>query len=336
MNVRFKLNPVGNRPVLDISPLSTRMVSAYQDRTGCTHVFTDRIDHDRKTAFDLVIDSFDAVIGRYSSADLKAFSDHGVVVDKGRWTGLAGTSDSDCIGSASPGVAVAGGRVLLYYAGRGPCDPAGPFHRATGLPQLPGRIMLATANADQNGAPAGPFSKQGPVTDGEAAWRAVRHDDPCAVVDGERIYLFYKALSWQGESRKRVIGLALGRVDDPAGPYEMMPDPVLVTDPDGETPRVFKLGDTWHMFFLRTKSQAQRSGRVYEHYATEDPTRWTLIDDKVYESFSLIPGEGAPDMCPIWTPFIEGSPRLAFAVRMDETDGRLKQWLWRIETSGAG
>ena len=333
-SVRFKLKAIGDHPVLDIAPLSTRMVSAYQDRTGRTHVFTDRIDHDRETAFDLIIDSFDASIAYYSSADLKTFVDHGIAVDKGRWTGRVATSDPDCIGCASPGVAVADGRVLLFHAGRGPCDPAGPFHRATGLPKLPGRIMLAMADTDDRGAPAGPFVKQGPVTDFSDPWRSVRHDDPCAVVDGDRIYLFYKAISWQGDRKSRVIGLAIGRVDDPAGPYEMHPDPVLVTGPDGETPRVFKLGDAWHMFFLRTKSRAQKTGRVYEHYATDDPTRWTLVDDKVYESFSPVPGRSAPDMCPIWTPFGAGPPQLAFGVRMDDTDERLKQWLFRIEATG--
>ena len=327
----FRFQGIGNRPVFDIAPFSSRMVSAYQDRRGRTHLFTDRIDHDRRTAFDLVIDSFDADIAYYTSDDLKTFVDHGLVAVKGVWRGKAEASDLDCIGCASPAVAVAGRHVLLFYAGRGPCDPAGPFIRSTGLPQLPGRIMLASADNDESGAPCGRFVKQGPVTDYAASWRAVRHDDPCAVVDGDRIYLFYKAISWHRSDRKRVIGLAIGRVDDPFGPYAMHPTPVLVTDPDGETPRVFKVGKTWHMFFLRTKSQAQTRGRVYEHYTTDDPTRWTLIDDKVYESASAVPGQGAPDMCPIWKPFCEGPPEMAFSVRLDESDGRLKQWLWKIE-----
>ena len=92
------------------------------------------------------------------------------------------------------------------------------------------------------------------------------------------------------------------------------------------------------MFFLRTKSTAQRAGRVYEHYVTNDPTQWMLVDDKVYESASPVPGAGAPDMCPIWTPFVDGppgAPELAFGVRMDESDGRLKQWLFSIETTKA-
>ncbi len=332
-SMRFRMALIGDAPVFDISPISSRMVSAYQDRTGCTHLFTDWIDHDRQTAFDMVIDSFDTKIAYYSSPDLKQFDDHGIVVDRDSEPGAR-----DNIGAASPAVAVAGDKVLLYYAGRGPCDPAGPFHRATGLPQLPGQIGLAIAPADENGAPCGPFVKHGPITDYGAPWRTMRHDDPCAVIVEDQIYLFYKGISRRGDRNARVIGLARGRVDDPAGPYELLPDPVLVTEPDGETPRVFKVGDAWHMFFLRTKSTAQRAGRVYEHYVTNDPTQWMLVDDKVYESASPVPGAGAPDMCPIWTPFVDGppgAPELAFGVRMDESDGRLKQWLFSIETTKA-
>lgn len=173
-NMRFRLRLLGDRPIFDIAPLSSRMISAYQDRTGRTHLFTDRLDHDRTTAFDLVIDSFDAEIAYYSSNDLTSFTGHGPVASKGRWTGRIEDSDLDCIGCASPGVVVAGGHVLLFHAGRGPCDPAGPFIRATGLPQLPGRIMLAAAVADDDGAAAGPFEKRGPITDYDAPWATRR------------------------------------------------------------------------------------------------------------------------------------------------------------------
>jgi len=97
-NVQFRLRLLGDRPIFDIAPLSSRMVSAYQDRTGRTHLFTDRLDHDRTTAFDLVIDSFDAEIAYYSSHDLTSFTGHGPVVSKGRWTGRTEDSDLDCIG----------------------------------------------------------------------------------------------------------------------------------------------------------------------------------------------------------------------------------------------
>jgi len=40
-------------------------------------------------------------------------------------------------------------------------------------------------------------------------------------------------------------------------------------------------------------------------------------------------------MCPIWSPFAPGPPKLAFAARLDDGTygdaGRLKQWLFEIQ-----
>lgn len=155
MTFRFTL--ARNRPVLSLAPLCTRMVAAYRDRAGTVHVFTDAYDPKRKTPFDDPLDSWEAETRYLSTRDFDQWEDHGFALTKGTWTGDPATSDADCIAAPSPGVAVAGDKVLLFYAGKGPANPAGPFVKSMNRPDLPGRIMLAVAPADVNGAPAGAF-----------------------------------------------------------------------------------------------------------------------------------------------------------------------------------
>jgi len=335
MDSKFTFRPVGDAPVFSIAPCSTRMVTAYEDRVGRYHIFTDVCDHERDTPFENKLDSWDAEIGYYSSPDLKSFTDHGVVVEKGRWSGDPATSDLDCVGVASPGVTVAGDKVLLFHAGRGPVDPAGPFQPTLDRADLPGQVFLSVADADENGAPAGPFVKQGPITDFGAPWRSIRHDDPCPVATEDEVLVFYKGIGSGKAYGNRVAALARAPIDRPAGPYTLHPDPVLSAPSGGEIPRVFRVGETWHMFYVRYAADSQLRGRVFGHYTATDPTEWTLVDDRLYESESPKPGQGAADMCPIWSPFAPGPPKLAFAARLDDGTygdaGRLKQWLFEIQ-----
>lgn len=150
--------------------------------------------------------------------------------------------------------------------------------------------------------------KQGPITNFDAPWRSVRHDHPCALVTEDGISLFYRGISRAEDFNPRVVGLARSGNGTPDGPYEFLRDPVLSVPGGGETPRVFRVGETWHIFYLQYTSPAQKKGRVYAHYQANDPTRWTLVSASVYESGSVPPGVGAADMCPIWTPFEEGPP----------------------------
>ena len=71
MPARFSTRPMGDWPVFRIAPHGTHMASAYRDRTGRCHSFTDFIDHERQTAFDLVIDSFDAVLPARSVPEVR-------------------------------------------------------------------------------------------------------------------------------------------------------------------------------------------------------------------------------------------------------------------------
>ena len=190
----YRFVPARDRPVLSLAPLCTRMVAAYRDRAGTVHLFTDAYDPRRETAFDNPLDSWEAEPRYLTTTDFESWQDHGFVLTRGRWRGDVARSDGDCVGVASPGVAVAGGKVLLFYAGKGPANPAGPFARTTNREDLPGLIHLAVAPADENGAPAGPFEKRGPVTDYDAEWRSIRHDDPNAVVTDEEVLLFFKGI----------------------------------------------------------------------------------------------------------------------------------------------
>ena len=185
MGRTFTFVPAYDRPVWSTAPLTTRMVSPYRDRAGRVHIFADSFDPSEQGRFQDRLSSWAAVQRYYSTADFERFDDHGVVVGRGRWTGDPATSDADCVGAGSPGVTVAGDRVLLFYAGRGPADPAGPFEHSMNRADLPGQIMLAIAPADADGAPEGPFVKRGAVTDYGARWRSVRHDDPRPVVTGD-------------------------------------------------------------------------------------------------------------------------------------------------------
>ena len=330
----FTFHLLHDHPVFSIAPCSTRMTATYRDRTGRYHLLTDYVDPDRETPFENRLDSWDAEIRYYSSPDLKTFSDHGVVVGKGRWTGDAESSDLDCVGAASPGVTVADGQVLLFYAGRGPVDPAGPFAVTANREDIPGRIMLAIAPADADGAPCGPFVKRGPITDYDAAWRNIRHDDPCPVVTEDEVVVFYKGIGHGEPYDNRVVSIARAPRDRPDGPYMLHPETVLKAPGGGEVPRVFRVGDTWHMFHMRYHSRGAVRGRVYGHYTAADPTNWTLVNDHVYESHSRKPGQGAGDMCPVWLPFESGPPQLALGCRLDDgtfgDEGCLKQWLYEI------
>lgn len=173
------------------------------------------------------------------------------------------------------------------------------------------------------------------VTDCDAPWRSVRHDDPCPVVTDDEILLFFKGIGPGQTYKNRVIGLARTPIDRPEGPYEVLPEPILVTGRGSESPRVFRLGDTWHMFALQYGVPDERRPRRYAHFSGPDPLHWTLVNDELLVTTSDRPQSGAADMCPLWTPFEPGPPPLAFSNRLDDGEfgdpGVFKQWLWKVE-----
>ena len=330
---RFKL--VHDRPVLSLAPLCSRMVAAYQDRLGVTHLFTDAYDPRRETAFEDPLDSWEAEPRYLTTKDFIRWDDHGFAVTRGTWRGDVAHSDTDCVGAPSPGVAVAGDKVLLFYAGKGPADPNGPFVRTTNREDLPGLIHLAIAPADKNGAPAGPFEKRGPVTDYDAEWRSLRHDDPNVVVTEEEILLFFKGIGPGDTHANRVFGIARTSIDRPEGPYLISREPILRTDRGVESPRVFRVDETWHMFALQYSLPTDTKPRRYGHFRGQDPLHWTLVNDEVLATTSDGPQHGAADMCPLWTPFDTQAPKFAFGNKLDDGShgnaGLFKQWLWKID-----
>ena len=330
----YRFAPARDRPVLSLAPLCTRMVAAYRDRAGTVHLFTDAYDPRRETAFDDPLDSWEAEPRYLTTTDFNSWQDHGFALTRGRWRGGVARSDGDCVGAASPGVAVAGGKVLLFYAGKGPANPAGPFARTADREDLPGLIHLAVAPADENGAPAGPFEKRGPVTDYDAEWRSIRHDDPNAVVTGEEVLLFFKGIGPGQSHANRVFGVARTPVDRPEGPYRIHPEPILRTDRGVESPRVFRAGGEWQMFALQYSLPGDDRPRRYGHFRG-DLLHWELVNDEVLATTSDRPQHGAADMCPLWTPFEPGPPKFAFSNRLDDgawgDPGVFKQWLWEIE-----
>ena len=277
----FQFKQARDHPVLSIVPLVTRMVAAYRDRTDKVHLFCDAYDPKRETVFDDPLDSWEAEVRYLTTADFEHWEDHGFAITRGTWTGDVATSDYDCVGAGSPGVTVAGDNVLHFYAGRGPTDPGGPFVKSMNREDLPGRIQLAIAPADENGAPAGPFVKCGPITDYDAPWRSIRHDDPCPIVVGDEILLFYKGIGPGTTRDNRVIALARAPVDRPEGQYEIHPDPILVTKRGSESPRVFRTDETWHMFTLQYSFEHEDLVRRYVHLSGTDPFHWDLVKRSV-------------------------------------------------------
>jgi hypothetical protein len=335
---RFTFVQTSDSPAFHIAPWCTRMTASYEDRNGLIHIFTDAYDPGRKTPFDDPLDSWEAVQQYYTTKDFREYQSHGTVVDKGSWTGDPATSDIDCVGAPSPGVALTKEYVLLFYAGKGPAAPTGPFKRTPNREDLPGRIMLAVAHRDKAGAADGPFRKQGAVIDYGAAWRSIRHDDPCPVVTDKEILLFFKGIGPGKPYSNRAIGLARTSLDTPFGPYSVHPEPVLQEERGFESPRVFRIGDIWHMFVLRYAIPGSGRKRSYGHYVATEPTSWSLVNDDLYVTSSNNPGHGGADMCPIRRPFNEGPPAYAFANRLDTGEfghsGVFKQWLYRIEQIG--
>lgn len=333
---RFNIVCAENAPVFSIAPQSTRMVSAYKDRKGRCHVITDVIDHDRETPFNTVA-SWDASLEYYLSEDLKTFTHKGIVAKRGTWTGNPKTSDSDCVGVASPSVIVTSDRVWVYYASRGPRNPMGPFHIRGAKPNapdaLPGRIEACSAPVDNDGAPIGPFEKAGVVVDLGAGPRSIRLDDPCAMIYQNRIWMFFKAIgNADSVGDNRVVMLAHAPADRPEGPFTVVPDPVLKVKGGGEMPRVFHDGYHWHMFFRRFNPTSE----IWEHYAANDPTQWELISDTLFGCAGPNPGKSVTDICPIWRPFSDAPPRQCFAAGLDDGTfgdaGRIKQWLCEIRS----
>ena len=240
-------------------------------------------------------------------------------------------------GRRQPGVTVAGDRVLLFYSGRGPADPAGPFQHSMNRADLPGQIMLATAPGDADGAPAGPF---GEAERGDRLRRAVALDPARRPAASDRRRRDPAVLPGHRPSRHlRQPGDRAGAhadrpIDRPAGPYAIHPEPVLRSKCGCESPRLDRIGDEWHMFVLRYTARPSGLGCA--------ATATTAVPIGVTGSWSTTPPTSPPATAPAWarptcarwTPLEDAPPRLALANRIDDgtfgDPGLFKQSLWEI------
>jgi hypothetical protein len=169
-----------------------------------------------------------------------------IAVLRGECRGGREDSDPDFVGAASPHVLPVEDRLYLFYAGRYRKNVDVPFSAVAG-PEDPAYlgcgIMLASAPLDDDGAPAGRFSKQGVIARPWGDWADQRLDDPCAILDGDVVHLYFKGrTTTHGD-----VGYARASVRDMQ--FEVRPDPLLrVQGLGGEAPKVFRYAGRYHMF----------------------------------------------------------------------------------------
>jgi len=254
----FQLVLDGDKPAFEIGPNQCRMATCYRDKAGTYHLFTDFMEK--------VAHSFGAEIRYYRSDDLRDWTFVDTVVKRG-----AGT-DGDAFGAASSHVLATDKRIYLFYSGRA-APVGGKFdaYAPSGQPGYgAGRILLATAAADEHGAPAGVFRKQGVMVEPGDGWDAMRLDDPCAVLDGQTVHLFFKGFD-NNRNRNHVrVGYARAALADMA--FTKHPEPVLAVPGGGEMPRVFREGGVWHMFYHHFGG----GGSTWRHHVSEDGLHWRL------------------------------------------------------------
>ncbi|MCX6997409.1 MAG: hypothetical protein NTV49_10065 [Kiritimatiellaeota bacterium] len=308
----FRLVPDGNKPAFELGPNQCRMASCYRDKAGTYHLFTDFMEK--------VPDSFGAEIRYYRSSDLRNWIFVDTVVKKG-----AG-ADADAFGAASPHVLATDKRIYLFYSGRS--EPVGGRFDAYARPGQPGyaagRILLATAAADEQGAPAGAFRKQGVLAEPGDGWDAMRLDDPCAVLEGDTVHLFFKGFD-NNRNRDHVrVGYARAALAEMR--FTKHSEPILAVPGGGEMPRVFREGGAWHMFYHHFGV-----GSTWRHHVSEDGLHWRLHDSSFFGGHLT---GGPRDIMMIYgmNGTLLEEPEMLVA---GSQDGINKLWLYYLRKKGA-
>ncbi len=318
---RFRFERLDERPALDLTPDHVRSCSCYRDRAGVYHLFADFI-----RAEDRTLENWGAEVRYYRSPDLEAWEYAGTAVPRGRWRGRPRFSDLDWYGAGSPGVFVSYGRVYLFYSGRE--HGAGP-EALLQTSRLRGRILVATAPANRDGAPMPPFRKQGVAVErgGPEAWDSLRLDHPCAVRRGDALFLYYDGVGEGGGRESRRAGLATGVVG--SRQFVRRVNPLAGPATGCAMPRVFLRGGRWHMFLEHFDSQGAR----WRHWVSADGFTWSLRDAELFEGAGPEPGRGAAALALVRG--IDGElaePMTALATGFE--GGVLKLWAYRVrETS---
>lgn len=323
MNYTYQFKKLKEAPIIDRAPHHLRMATAFRDNAGGYHLFTDFIEAEQGTS-----GSWAARLAYYSSPDLENWTDHGIVVDKGKQGATREEDDFDVYGVASPHVLSTGGKVYLVYSGRGTLRP-GEESDGRAAPGEPGflnaRIGLCVADADANGAPIMPFKKLGPVTELGETTGWIRHDDPCLALEEGRLLLYYKIITdqtWDGRKMARSCAdLKTLKFSVPKGP--------ILEIPGGfEMPRVFLDNSDWNMF-VRPFDTGEDA--IWQHYQSPDGENWHRINAHLLEKDPLIPVfGGASDMMLIHG--MDGSilePGLALCSGVGEQKN-LNLWLYEF------
>ena len=296
MAKQFGLVQIQAAPIFDVSPHHARMTACYRDCKGTYHLFVDFIDTSLES-----LDSWEAEIRYYRSSDLRTWAFVQTAVPRGEYRGTPEDSDPDFVGAASPHVLPIEDRLYVFYAGRYRKDCDVPFSAVAGpedLAYLGCGIMLASAPLDTSGAPAGPFIKQGVIAMPWGNWANQRLDDPCAILDGDVVHLYFKGrTTTHGD-----VGYARATVSDMR--FDVHPDPLLkVQGLGGEAPKVFRHKGKFHMFLhpfdprgvnapmwqLKMAAIGEAESKppppsppLWQHLVSDNGLDWTMRDPELW------------------------------------------------------
>lgn len=268
-STRFKLVLAEQQAVFSAAPDQTRMATCCRDKQGVYHLFA---DHMTGTTI-----SWTAEIQHYRSRDLRNWESVGTAVPKGK------DADPDAYGAASPHVLATDDRIYLFYAGRanpvgGTADTYAPRGQQG---YVAGRILLASARADEHGAPVEAFLKHGVILEPGTGWDAMRLDDPCAVLDNGTVHLFFKGFDNNRDRNRVRAGYARAQLADMK--FVKHPTPILSVPGGGEMPRVFRQAGQWHMFYHHFGG----GGTCWRHHVADDPKDWKLANPQFFSGHIL-------------------------------------------------
>lgn len=305
---RFQLVPEEQQAVFSAEPGQTRMATCYRDKQGVYHLFADYMP---KSTI-----SWTAEIRHYRSSDLRNWEYVGIAIPRG--SGEA----PDAYGAASPHVLATDERIYLFYAGR--ANPVGGNADTYASRDQPGyvagRILLASARADEHGAPAEDFKKHGVVIEPGADWDAMRLDDPCVVLDDGIVHLFFKGFDTNRNRDHVRAGYAYARLADMK--FTKHAAPILTVPGGGEMPRVFRHGGQWRLFY----HHFGHGGTCWRHYVADEPTSWRLADARFFDGH---PTGGPRDIMMIYgmNGQLLDEPKILVA---GTEQGLNKLWLYRL------
>lgn len=311
-NCIIKVVQETSTPIFDLTPHQIRMATCYRDRIGIYHLFTDYIDKKWNT-----VDSWRAEIRYYVSKDLRNWKYIATPVAHGR------ADEADGFGAASPHVLPINDKILLFYAGRQIHDTTemNCFAQPGTRGYMSGSIMMSIADSDANGTPNGSFKKHGVVLESGIGWDSMRLDDPCAILEGDTVHLYYKGFDSNTNLNNICVGRSSAKLQNLK--FTAHPKPVLAVSGGGEMPRVFLTGKRWNMLYRHFDGP----GKPYSWHChkSEDGIKWTQNPINFFNG-----RQGPSDIMLIYqmNGELQTNPGLLVA---GSDNGIQKLWLYRVE-----